>query len=544
MITHRHYSHTQTLWMAVLDVCCMIVGIVLGVVIRIGVAELGGYIFGHLDGWLFLCGGMVLTNYLMGNYGIQVLYSRFNLFVTGLFSLVVAVLVLGVTSYAWFDLLLGRGVLALSAVFYTFMWFGLRLIVYGVLYRSRFFLCQVSVLGTGACARETRRIVENAAVTPLHRVVSFIHLEDIDSMGQIHANRMIDGRVVIDCVVDGLVRLVQSLGVRALVIGFDDQDEASKIYPQLRHLRFDGIEILGALGAAEMYGAHVPLHLVNEAWIMQACMDSALPVFRRLKRTFDLFFSALAMILLAPVFLLIALVIKFSAPHSPVLYSQVRIGQFGEPFTIYKFRTMIENAERCVGPVWSERDDSRVTRFGRFLRKFRLDEFPQFVNVIRGEMSLVGPRPERPELIEKLEKHVPFYRERLNMMPGLSGWAQVRYPYANSIEDAKRKLELDLYYMKHLSLQFDIQILLSTIRIVLFGIEHGKGAGGKSETFSSQQPNAQWGVGDRRAERGTGEQDRFCLSGPGEICVYEYGMEAGQDALPTYSYTYSYMPIS
>jgi lipopolysaccharide/colanic/teichoic acid biosynthesis glycosyltransferase len=135
---------------------------------------------------------------------------------------------------------------------------------------------------------------------------------------------------------------------------------------------------------------------------------------------------------------------------------------------------MREGAEKETGPVWASDSDERVTRLGRILRRFRLDEIPQFVNIIRGDMSLVGPRPERPELVAELEKTVPFYRERENVMPGLTGWAQIRYGYGNTTEDAARKLEYDLYYMKHLSFALDLQILLSTLQIVLFGAEKGE----------------------------------------------------------------------
>jgi len=177
---------------------------------------------------------------------------------------------------------------------------------------------------------------------------------------------------------------------------------------------------------------------------------------------------------LAPVAVLIALLMKLAEPQSPVLYSQTRVGRFGSAFRIYKFRTMREGAEDKTGPVWSADEDTRVTRLGRGLRRFRLDEIPQFINILQGDMSLVGPRPERPELAAELEKRIPFYSERENIMPGLTGWAQIRYAYGNTVEDAVSKLEYDLYYMKHLSFALDLQIVLSTLQIVIFGARKGK----------------------------------------------------------------------
>jgi lipopolysaccharide/colanic/teichoic acid biosynthesis glycosyltransferase len=168
---------------------------------------------------------------------------------------------------------------------------------------------------------------------------------------------------------------------------------------------------------------------------------------------------------------LTALAIKLSDWRHPVLYSQLRVGQFGRPFRIYKFRTMRVDAERESGAVWASAGDPRITRLGRFLRATRLDEIPQFWNVLVGNMSVVGPRPERPEMVARLVEQIPYYSERENVPPGLTGWAQIRHPYGSSVEDARRKLEFDLYYIKHMSVSLDLQILLSTVRIVLFGQE-------------------------------------------------------------------------
>ncbi len=147
------------------------------------------------------------------------------------------------------------------------------------------------------------------------------------------------------------------------------------------------------------------------------------------------------------------------------------MGKGGHPFELLKFRSMCEDAEAESGAQWAQESDLRITRLGRFLRKYRLDELPQFVNVIRGEMSLVGPRPERPFFVEHLREQVPFFDERHSVRPGVTGWAQVEYKYGSSVEDAYRKLEYDLFYLKHMSILFDLVIVLKTVRVVLFG--HG-----------------------------------------------------------------------
>ena len=204
---------------------------------------------------------------------------------------------------------------------------------------------------------------------------------------------------------------------------------------------------------------------------MQTSMVTGAPGITRAKRIMDVLTAAVAGLAVLPFALLIAVLVKITAPLSPVFYCQRRVGRFGKEFPIYKFRTMIDKAEATVGPIWSPANDRRITLIGHVLRRFRLDEIPQLLNVLKGEMSIVGPRPERPEIVTQLEKQITFYRERENVMPGLTGWAQIRYPYGNSVEAARAKLEYDLYYIKNLSLTLDLQIILRTLRIVLFGME-------------------------------------------------------------------------
>ena len=169
-----------------------------------------------------------------------------------------------------------------------------------------------------------------------------------------------------------------------------------------------------------------------------------------------------------PLLALVALAIKLTSP-GPVLFRQVRVGLYGKHFTVYKFRSMRPDAELETGPVWTQENDDRVTASGRILRAFRLDELPQLINVLRGEMSLVGPRPERPYFVDRLSKEIPFFDLRHYVKPGITGWAQVMYRYGDCVEDACEKLQYDFYYAKHWSFGCDLGILLWTVRIVLFG---------------------------------------------------------------------------
>lgn len=235
----------------------------------------------------------------------------------------------------------------------------------------------------------------------------------------------------------------------------DFNDLTIKIVPDLYEI------ISGQARTNQLYG--IPLIEVN---------PQLMPVWeRKIKRLMDIVFSLIILIVTLPITLLVAIAIKLDS-EGPVFYKQIRVGKDGKEFKIYKFRSMFKDAEKHTGPVWSTKDDPRITRVGKILRKFRLDEIPQFINVLRGEMSLVGPRPERPYFVEKLSKEIPLYKRRLKVKPGITGWAQVKHKYDESIEDVKKKLQYDLYYIENISLRMDLKILFRTIFVVLFGKGH------------------------------------------------------------------------
>jgi exopolysaccharide biosynthesis polyprenyl glycosylphosphotransferase len=186
-----------------------------------------------------------------------------------------------------------------------------------------------------------------------------------------------------------------------------------------------------------------------------------------IKRGFDIAVSLALLLLTLPLMMLTALLIRIDSPGS-VLYRQRRVGLHGEQFTLLKFRSMTVDAEQGGDPRWATQQDPRITRVGSFIRSMRIDELPQLLNVLRGEMSMIGPRPERPHFVNQLARIIPFYRERSYVKPGITGWAQVNYPYGASVEDARQKLAYDLYYVKNRSLLLDLLILLATVRVILF----------------------------------------------------------------------------
>jgi len=337
-------------------------------------------------------------------------------------------------------------------------------------FRSDMFICRTLILGTGKRASNLQRMIKNEAVLPAHKVIAKLQMVDNPARKE-PLKAVEDGVAVMDASGDTLTDIVRSLDIHLVVIGFDDMKVASKYYQQLKRIRFDGVEVLTPLNVAEIYSGTISLDMISEQILMDLSMESGLPIVRRTKRVFDVIVSSAACIVLSPIALLISVLIKLSAPRSPIFYTQLRTGRYGSVFRIFKFRTMHNDAEHTTGPVWSSDNDTRITRMGKLMRRFRFDEIPQFINVLKNDMSIVGPRPERPEFIGKLSTKIPYYNERASVMPGLTGWAQIRHAYGNSIEDGARKLGYDLYYIKHLSLSLDLQIILRTLRIVVFGKE-------------------------------------------------------------------------
>ena len=226
------------------------------------------------------------------------------------------------------------------------------------------------------------------------------------------------------------------------------------------------IQFFDLPGFYEKLTGKIPVTSVGHVWFLQNFAQGEQGPYEFAKRILDITVSAVVLLASLPFLPLVALAIKLNSPGR-VLFRQTRVGFLGRPFVAIKFRSMKEEAEKDSGPQWATKNDPRVTGFGRFLRKMRLDEIPQFINVLAGEMSLIGPRPERPEFVKSLVRDIPFYNERHLVKPGLTGWAQVNYDYGASVEDAHVKLQYDIYYAKKRSLVLDLAVLLKTAKIIL-----------------------------------------------------------------------------
>ncbi len=237
---------------------------------------------------------------------------------------------------------------------------------------------------------------------------------------------------------------------------------------KLLEMKIDGVQFAHLASVYEEYTGRIAVENLRPSWLIFSSGFHKSRLVSLGKRLLDITAATFGFLLSLPLQVAIAIAVKATSP-GPVLYSQRRVGRDGQIFVMYKFRSMRADAEAKTGAVWARVGDARVTPIGRFLRRMRLDELPQLWNVLIGEMSLVGPRPERPEFVTDLTRNIPFYGQRHAVKPGLTGWAQVRYNYGASTEDAMRKLQYDLFYIKHLSLWLDISIILRTVKIVLLG---------------------------------------------------------------------------
>ena len=264
-----------------------------------------------------------------------------------------------------------------------------------------------------------------------------------------------------------LMDIVQRREVHRVIVAVQDRREAAPM-EELLKLRLAGVHIEEATSWLEKISGKIEVENLYPSWIIFAQGFRFSSTFRIFRRLLAFSVALIGLLLTLPLIPFVFLAIKFDSP-GPVLYRQKRVGRGGETFYCYKFRTMRQDAEADTGPTWALDDDPRITRIGKFLRTARLDEIPQLWCVLKGDMAFVGPRPERPEFVEWLTTQLPYYGVRHMVRPGITGWAQVRYKYGNTIEDAREKLQYDLFYIKNASLGLDVFIMFQTIKIVLLG---------------------------------------------------------------------------
>lgn len=329
-----------------------------------------------------------------------------------------------------------------------------RLIVGGFLGRSAF-RRRVMVLGAGERALRLKKLGEEPGSG--FAIVSFIGMNEGEQVVQ---------EAIARGAVHDLGRFVENLGASEVVLALEERRNSLPLKDLLR-IKTMGVHVNEFSSFVERETGRIDLDSVNPSWlIFSDGFSSGRMVSSAAKRVFDILASSLLLLLTFPIIAIFALLVKLDS-KGPAFFRQPRVGLYGQTFDVVKLRSMRTDAEKD-GVKWAEKDDPRITRLGRFIRKVRIDELPQTWSVLKGEMSFVGPRPEVPKFVGDLEQKLPYYAERHMVKPGITGWAQINYPYGASIEDARHKLEYDLYYAKNYTPFLDLLILLQTLRVVLW----------------------------------------------------------------------------
>ena len=424
-----------------------------------------GYISGFRENFPFWFIPLIILSYLaifyfLDLYNLRKKFFTLNLIVITALSIAVAAVFVSFLNYVIFLYPIGRGILVIAntiLLLLSLTWRGLCYQIFKYLIKST----RVVIAGTGKPGQEIARVIESSE-------------SDFEVLGFLDDERKSTGKtgpgkgIKVLGTIDRLLALAEKHKIDQLINTYSSKDNP-QISKNILNARLKGIEVLDMPEMYQNLKLRIPINYVEESWFLKE-KGFEYPkniVVMRAKRIIDVFVSTLVLLISLPFWPIIALLIKINS-RGPVFYAQRRVGQNEILFFLYKFRSMILGAEES-GALWAAERDERITFVGKILRRFHLDELPQFWNVIKGEMSLVGPRPERPEFVEELGKKIPFYGLRHFLKPGITGWAQVNYPYASSLRDSEEKLEYDLYYVSHMNLLFDLRILLNTGQKILLG---------------------------------------------------------------------------
>ncbi len=420
--------------------------------------------FYYRSGWLkILLATMViqLAFYLFDLYDRRKTHAYRRVLLNLVISFCIAALALSILFYALPALELGRGIF-LIYLGCGFMAIALwrKVVDWGSDHPQLGVRERVLILGSG------NQAVEIARATLERQGSGFYIVGFVDSKPELVGKSLINPSVI--GLTSDIEQLVAHHNVDRIVVAMEDR-RGSIPTGDLLNLTLSGrVAVEDSASYYERLTGKVATEMLRPSWLIFSRGSRYSSVARHLRRVLNIAIAATGFVLSLPIMMLVALVVKLES-RGPVFYTQERVGKNGRLFKIIKFRSMRVDAERHTGPVWADADDPRVTRIGRIIRKLRLDELPQFINVLRGDMDFVGPRPERPIFVEQLNELIPYYTQRHLVKPGLTGWAQIKYPYGASVEDALEKLTYDLYYIKNQSLVLDAAIIFETAKTVLFG---------------------------------------------------------------------------
>jgi len=395
--------------------------------------------------------------YLYDLYDFVVMHDRRELVLRLIQALGLAWTALALTFYAMPKLMIGRGVSLIALPLALTLMVVWRLTIHWFLGHPQFGE-KILIVGAGSNAIEIAREALNRPDAG-YRILGFV-----DGDSQLLGRSLINPRVI--GLTSELGEIVKREGVDRIVVA---QAERRGQFPteQLLQLSLSGdISIEEGAAFYERLTGRVSLDMVRPSWLIFSGRGRQARLNAFTRAAMHRIIALLGALLSLPIAIITAILIKLDSP-GPVLFKQERVGKNGRAFTIMKFRSMRVDAEKD-GPVWAKTSDDRTTRIGRIIRKARVDEIPQFWNILKGDMNFVGPRPERPHFVEQLAQEIPYYEQRHLIAPGLTGWAQIKYPYGASIEDARQKLQYDLYYIKNQSLMLDAAIMFETIKTILF----------------------------------------------------------------------------
>jgi sugar transferase (PEP-CTERM system associated) len=451
-----HEVPTRTLLLIGVDATAIVFAVLAATVVRFP-----GTIRDSLDDYLFLVKVSAVTLvcllslYYNDLYDFRVVRRRTDLLLHMMQALGATCLVLALTYFVIPDASIGRGVALVATPLILFLLLSWRLSANATNLLARG-AERVLVIGTGdAGISLVRHILGHPEYNM--KVVGFL-----DERGE-HIGKSLVNPRIIGATAD-IEEIVTREKIDRVVLSLKERRGSTPLRELLK-LKLAGTRIEDVHKCFERLSGRITIEHLSPSWLILSDGFKKSQILLSMKRTVDMFVSSMLLILVSPLLPLIAIAI-FVETGRPIFFRQTRVGYRGHEFELLKFRSMVQNAEKN-GPQWAVEQDSRVTRVGSFLRKTRLDEIPQLFNVFRGEMSLVGPRPERPVFCSMLEEKIPFFNLRHSIRPGLTGWAQVRFRYSANLEDAKEKLELDLFYLKNFSLLVDLAILFETVKVVL-----------------------------------------------------------------------------
>ena len=410
--------------------------------------------------WLLITAVTQFCLYYADLYDTRIISDRRMLFVRAMYALGATSFVLAViySPYLFPEMVVGQGVAGITALCLVTTILGWRIAFEWanrhVAPRERLLL-----VGTTKGAVDLARELYERADLGVE-IVGFID-PDPNRLGAAVINPGVVGTI------EDIPTLVRAMSVDRVVVSLADA-RGTLPMDKLLEMRLDGVTFDHMATVYEEYTGKIAVENLRPSWLIFSSGFRKGRLLLTGKRVLDVFAATAGVILALPLMILVALAVRLDSA-GPVLYRQQRVGQHGRLFNLFKFRSMRQDAEAKTGAVWCAEGDPRITRIGRFIRRTRLDEIPQLWNVLRGDMSLVGPRPERPEFVESLAREIPFYGQRHTVKPGLTGWAQVSYSYAGSIDGTMEKLQYDLFYIKNLSLPLDLFIMFCTAKIVLLG---------------------------------------------------------------------------